>query len=64
MSEEYAMVVEFVKSLKPPKELRSALDIGFKFENGTAGLSADPNDYQKSSFAKFRLPFLLFSLIA
>ncbi len=58
----YAKVASYVKKIRPPKEIRHKLDIGFKFEKNTFEIfevrpvwrSPNPNDYQKSSFVKFR----------
>jgi hypothetical protein len=58
----YAKVESYVKTKRPPKEIRHQLDLGFKFERNTFEIfeirpewnSPDQNDYQKSSFVKFR----------
>lgn len=62
LSLDYAKVDSYVASKRPSIEIRSKLDFGFKFEKNTFEIftvrpvwsSPDPNDYQKSSFAKFR----------
>ena len=58
----YAKVESYIESKRPPLEIRKELDLGFKYEKNTFEIfevrpvwnSSDPNDYQKSSFAKFR----------
>jgi len=58
----YSKVESYVQDKRPPIEMRSKLDLGFSFSRNTFELfevrpvwsSPDPNDYQKSSFAKFR----------
>ena len=58
----YTKVDFYVKSKRPPVEIRHKLDLGFKFEKNTFELfeirpvwsGTDPNDYQKSNFAKFK----------
>jgi hypothetical protein len=58
----YVKVESYVKSKRPPLEVRDKLDFGFKFEKNTFEIfqirpvwnSLDSNDYQKIGFAKFR----------
>lgn len=58
----YAKVEAYVKSKRPPADIRHKLDFGFSYEKNTFEIfeirpvwrSPDPNDYRKSSFVKFR----------
>ncbi len=58
----YRKVQSYIEDKRPPIEMRSKLDLGFSFSRNTFELfvvrpiynSPDPNDYQKSSFAKIR----------
>ena len=58
----YVKVESYIMAKRPPIEIRSKLDIGFSYDNNTFEIfeirpvysSPDPNDYMKSSFAKFR----------
>lgn len=58
----YAKVESCVRDKRPPTEIRHKLDIGFSYDKNTFEIfevrpvysSPDPNDYMKSSFAKFR----------
>lgn len=56
----YAKVESYLESKRLPKALREKLDFGFKYEKNTFEIFEirpvwnNPNDYRKSSFAKFR----------